>query len=223
MAAVLLAVGAGTAGAQGVPLLSVSVGGGGTFPLPDADSTIGAGWNVGVGATFRVTNQVAIRLDYQYSRFASETVTVPYVDPVAGSGATMVSGRVQMHVGSFDAVFSHPVRDGRASVYVLGGPSIARRRATVTGTAPGDAVGFCEPQWLRCADGPVPFDQAMGVQETTNVGANVGGGFAVAVGLQARLFVEARYLWIHGDAYAGPSGPERASAAFLPIMVGLRF
>lgn len=226
IAAVLLAIGAGTAGAQGLPWLSANVGGGGTFSLGGAREAVGDGWNIDAGATVRVTDRVGVRLDYQYSRFAPQALVAQTFDPsslATVTTSTPVSGRLQMHVGSFDAVYAWPIRNGRGTAYVLGGPSVAKRRATVTGLATGVVLDFCEPQWFRCSAGLEPFDQATGVRETVDLGVNVGGGLTFDVGLRARVFVEARYLWIHGPTYTGTSGTAQANAAFLPVVAGLRF
>ena len=213
------------AAAQGSPV-PVALGGGLSAPLAGTRAAMGDGWTVSVGATIPVTDSLGVNVGYLYSRFASEEIGAQFFLPSQSApGATLpatVSGKAQAHVGSIDLVYERPVRAGRSVIYVLAGPSVFHRRVTLTGNGQGQTK-FCEPQWIQCAAEAVPFDQAMGVRNATDLGFNAGAGVTFDVGLKARLFVEARFFWVRGREFQTASGPERASAQFLPITAGLRF
>lgn len=220
-----LALAAGSAFAQNSFPISVTVQGGATLPITEARKAMGAGWNVGVAGQADVAGQLGVRADYLYSRFAAGTSTwdVTLGPLLPAFMEVEVRGKSQMHTGSFDLTWTWPLAQG-ARATVMAGPSIFHRRVQITGTGPhGDTVA-CEPLWFQCSAAAVPFDEAVGIKTSNDLGFNVGVGLAFPVGLQALLTVEARYFFAHGPEYAAPGGgTRRASANFLPVSVGLSF
>lgn len=208
---------------QGYPA-GVQVGAGASAPVGEAGGSSGIGWNVGGAGDLEFRPGLAIRIGYLYSRFGAREATV-----ASGDVSGRVRAKTQMHLGAVDLVWKRALPDREATVYLFGGPVIAYRRVTITnrsGTgSPGEApISFCEPHWLQCAPTAVPYHLALGIRRSTDLGASAGAGMSFDVGLRARLFAEARFVFVDGPTFRDPSGAKRSSDAFyVPVFVGLRF
>lgn len=218
---------ASPAGAQGLQIqgypAGAQVGGGAVTPVGTASGPVGFGWDVSVAGDVEFRPGLAIRAGYLYERFGVRETTVSS----EGERAEL-RARTQMHVAGVDLVWRHRLPDRAADFYVFGGPLLAYRRVTLTSPAAGSAfdrvsVDVCEPHWLQCAS-TLPFHLVLGIRRSTDLGANAGAGVSVDIGLRARVFAEARFIYIDGPAFRDASGAARsADALFLPLVVGLRF
>ena len=220
----LAAAPAAAARAQEFPL-AVSVLGGATVPILDTRDEIGLGWNVGAAGTVLVADQVALRLDYLYSRFAAEQATFDVtLGPLLPAFVEVpVRAKSQMHTVSFDIAWSRRTSGG-GRAYLMAGPSLFDRRVQLTGTGPDGQTTACHPLWLQCSGAPIGFDRALGIKKSIDPGFNVGGGVAFQVGLSARLTIEARYFYVRGKQFRAVDGTSSRSAAhFVPISIGLTF
>ncbi len=202
----------------------LQVGGGVVTPIGAAGGSSGIGWDVGGTADLEFRPGLAIRAGYLYGRFgAGETVAA------SETGALPLRGKAQMHLGLVDLVWKHGLREREATLYVFGGPLVAYRRVTITnpsgdGSANLVPVGVCEPQWLQCSPAPLPYHLALGIRRSTDLGASAGAGISVDVGLRARLFAEARVIFVDGPAFRDAAGAKRSSdATYVPVFFGLRF
>ncbi|RPJ56234.1 MAG: hypothetical protein EHM24_30625, partial [Acidobacteria bacterium] len=203
---------------------SLQIAGGGVAPLGDAADGSGLGWNVGVSAEVALRGPVRLRVEGLYSRFAAKEIEVGVENerPQPLAQASM-RGKVQSITVFFDAVVRRPSKDGRRTAYLMAGPLVSQRRVKITGAGEGTFDG-CLPQWLQCSAEPVSFDRALGIRRATSVGASVGAGMTFEVGLTAQLVVEARYAYHGGPSFTAADGTKQsASAAYLPLTVGLRF
>ena len=206
------------------PALSVQVGGGLVTPIGDATAASGPGWNVSVAGGLDLHGGISLRAQYLYSRFAAEETRVSLGrDGAQPGGHAVVRGKPQSHAGFLDLLVKRPGAGSRAAAYLLAGPVVALRRVTLTGSGDG-SVNQCLPQWLQCSASPVSFDRAIGIRRGTSFGASVGAGVTFDVGLTARVFVEARYIYLDGPSFTASDGTtHRASASYVPVTAGLRF
>ena len=203
---------------------SLQVTGGAVAPLGEAADASGLGWNVAVAAEVALRGPVRLRLEGLYSRFAAREIDVP-VEKAGPQAITLASmrGKMQSITLFLDAVVSRPSKDGRRTGYLLAGPLVSQRRVQITGSGDG-TFATCLPQWFQCSAEPVPFDRALGIRRATSVGASVGAGMSFEVGLTAQLVIEARYAYHSGPSFTAADGTKQsASAAYVPISVGLRF
>jgi len=70
----------------------------------------------------------------------------------------------------------------------------------------------------------VSTDNVLGQRSSTDFGLNVGGGYAFKVTDSARVYVEARYLYVFGpDVFSGQKLDSNANAQFFPISFGIRW
>lgn len=208
---------------QGYPA-GLQVAGGAIAPVGEAGGSSGLGWDVAVAGDVEFRPRLAIRAGYLYGRFGAEEIGV-----ASGTESARLRAKTQMHLGAIDLVWLRPLPDRHATVYVFGGPLLAFRRVTLTNPSGGRTfdeapVTVCQPHWLQCASAAVPYHRVLGIRRSTDLGANVGAGFSFDVGLRARFFAEARFVYIDGPSFRDASGATRSSDAFyVPVVVGLRF
>ena len=208
---------------QGYPA-GLQVGAGAVAPVGEAAGSSGIGWDVGGAGDLEFRPGLAVRIGYFYGRFGAEDVTVT---SDAGSGA--VRGKAQMHVGTVDLVWKRAFTDREATFYLFAGPVIAYRRVTLTSPSGGPALGesfvsFCEPHWLQCSPTSLPFHRLLGIRRSTDLCASAGAGISFDVGLRARLFAEARVVFLDGPSFRDASGSRRSADAFhVPVVLGVRF
>jgi opacity protein-like surface antigen len=208
---------------QGYPA-GLQVGAGAAVPVGAAAGSSGLGWNVGGGGDLEFRPGLAIRVGYFYGRFAAEEATV-----VLEAGSATLRGKTQVHVGAVDLVWKRELTDYEATVSLFAGPVIAYRRVTLTGPLGGavsaeSPVSFCEPHWLQCSPTPLPFHRVPGIRRSTDFGASAGAGVSFDVGLRARLFAEARFVFLDGPSFRDASGSTRSARAFyVPVFLGVRF
>jgi opacity protein-like surface antigen len=208
---------------QGYPA-GIQVGGGAVAPVGAAGDSSGIGWDVGGGGDVEFRPGLAIRIGYFYGRFGAKEQTV-----TSGDESAALRAKTQMHIGAMDLVWKRSLPDREATVYLFGGPVIAYRRVTLTNPSGGTAfdealVAACEPHWLQCASAPLPYHRLLGIRRSTDLGASAGAGISFDVGLRARLFAEARFVFVDGPSFRDASGTKRSSDAFyVPVVFGLRF
>ena len=232
---IALAVAAGSAPAAAQQLVypvGLQIGAGAVVPLGDAGESAGLGWDLVVAGDVEFRPGFAVRLDYLYGRFGAEEreVRAGTISRLPLPTATL-SGKLQMHVGSLDLLWRRQSPGAAAAFYVFGGPVLAYRRVTLTslGSDLGEAfnevgVEVCEPQWFQCADTGLRYHMTLGVRRSTDPGVNVGAGVTLDIGLNARVFGEARYVYLDGPSFRDTRGASRsARAAYLPVTAGLRF
>ena len=213
------------------PSAGVQIGAGATLPVGGAWSASGIGWDVSVAGDVEIRRGLGVRADYTYGRFSADELevrglTLSSQPPRFGT----LSAKTQAHFGSLDLLWRRQLPDGRGSFYAFGGPAIALRRVTITSVrADGGAlfnevgVEVCEPLWLECA-GLRPYHGVQGIRRSTDIGLNVGAGFALDVGLNAHVFAEGRFVFLDGPSFRGASGTSRsANAMYVPFVAGIRF
>jgi len=64
----------------------------------------------------------------------------------------------------------------------------------------------------------VAASSVAGTNSSTDVGVNVGAGFTAG-----KFFAEVRYHYMTGPSYSTPSGTQKATGKFFPLIVGARF
>jgi opacity protein-like surface antigen len=219
------------AAAQSDKPVRVSFGGGFTSVQGDASARLGDGWNVTVGALFRVNDIVSLQGEYGWNGMKQRTLQLPVsVTPLAAAVPADFFADANMQYGSFNVLFHAPF-DGIISPYFLTGVGVYYRPVEITTSALGFTT-VCDPFWYVCFPTAVPVDQVVGSRSSTDVGMNIGGGLTFRVADNLLLFVESRYHFIWGPTLdesavpliVGAEGVTRsANGRFLPITFGLRF
>ena len=199
----------------------INAGGGFTFATGDIEEHFGNGGHFEAGFTFLPSQTFGVQFQYAYTKLNGKDFQLPV--SAAPGGATInqnFSSNMHMNGFSFDAVWKPKFKEG---VYFVAGPGIYDR--TVSLTTP--SVGFvtvCDPFWFVCFQSPTAVDNVVGDRSSTDFGLNGGGGFAFKISDSAKLYAEARYLYVWGPDVA-VNGQQRANAngQFIPLSFGIRW
>ena len=199
----------------------INAGGGFTGATGDIEEHFGNGGNLEGGFTFFPKDTFGIQFQYAYTKLNGKDFQLP-VSAIAG-GATAnqdFASHMNMHGFSFDAVIRPNFKQG---VYFVAGPGFYHRKVSLT--TPG--VGFvtvCDPYWAVCFETPTSVDRLLGDRSSTDFGLNGGGGYAFKVSDSARLYVEARYLYVWGpDVTVNGQQKANANGQFIPLSFGIRW
>jgi opacity protein-like surface antigen len=217
----VLALIAGTATAQTTKKYEINGGGGFTAATGDIEEHFGNGGHLEAGFTFYPSEHFGLQVQYAYTKLNGKDFTLP----VAGTpgGATLsqdFSSHMHMHGFSFDAVIRPKSING---AYFVAGPGIYHRNVSLTSPAVG-FVTVCDPFWLVCVDTPTSVDRLLGDRGSTDFGLNGGGGFAFKISDSAKLYAEARYLYVWGpDVNVNGTTKANANGQFIPLSFGIRW
>ena len=194
--------------AQDKPVM-ITAGGTAVAPLSDSADRFSTGLGATIGAAWNITGQATMRFDYVWSRLsARDDWPRPALNPSVG-----VRPRIQFVTAAF--MFQGP--PGRIRPYILAGLGVYRRSVKLNASGSG-SLSVCDPWWFVCDGGAVSADRLAGSRSTTNIGVNVGTG--VRYGM---FFAEIRYHFTWGPEYSTPSGSQRATGKFLPLVIGVMF
>jgi len=200
----------------------INIGGGFSLATGDIEEHFGNGGNFEAGFTFLVNDKLGFQAQYSYTKLNGKNFTFPVAPTFGGvlSDQT-VRAHMNMHAVSADVVIKP---DGVPGVYIVGGPGVYKRTVSLSTTQSAGFAAICDPHWFVCFPSPVSIDNVIGDRSSTDFGLNAGGGYAFKVSDSARLYVEARYLYVWGpDVFNGQKLTSSANGQFFPISFGIRW
>jgi hypothetical protein len=203
--AVLLAV-VPVASAQDPPRVTFGVGGAIVAPLSGTADNFSIGYGIGGNATWHITGQMGLQFDYLYAGLGGKDVS---------QISALIDASLRLQAGTVAFVFQAP--PGPFRLYLLAGGGIYHRSVSLKTSATG-SVSVCNPWWFVCNAQPVLAQSIAGSHASTDVGVNVGAGFTAG-----KFFAEVRYHYMFGPSYSTPSGTQKATGKFFPLIVGARF
>jgi opacity protein-like surface antigen len=214
---------AGTANAQNNKKYEINIGGGFTPTTGDIEEHFGNGGQFEAGFTYFPKDKIGIQAQYAYTKLNGKDFTLPVsVTPGGGTLNQPFSSGMHMNGLSGDVVYRHSA----PGLYLVGGGGIYKRTVNLSTPSVG-FVSVCDPFWLICYPSAVSTDNVIGDRSSTDFGLNAGGGYSFKVSDSAKLYVEARYLYVFGpDIFNPVTGQKLASNAngqFLPISFGIRW
>jgi len=218
---VLALLTAGSATAQNKKY-EINVGGGFSPTTGDIEEHFGNGGHFEAGFTFLPSQTIGFQAQYAYTKLNGKDFVFPVsATPIGGTSDQPFSSHMHMHGLSTDVVFRPASKPG---LYLVAGPGIYHRTVSLSTPSVG-FVSVCDPYWFVCFPTPVAVDTVIGDRSSTDFGLNGGGGYSFKVSDSARLYVEARYLYVWGPDVTGPTGQKTANAngQFLPISFGIRW
>jgi hypothetical protein len=198
----------------------INVGGGFTAATGDIEEHFGNGGHFEGGFTFFPREKFGLQVQYAYTKLNGKDFQLPVSSTPGGSAINQTfSSHMHMHGFSFDAV----VKPKGEGLYLVAGPGIYHR--TVSLTTP--AIGFvtvCDPFWMVCFNTPDTVDKLLGDRSSTDFGINGGGGYAFKISDSAKLYAEARYLYVWGpDVQVNGTTKANANGQFIPLSFGIRW
>ena len=206
LALVLLMLSATAARAQEPPRVTFGVGGAIVAPLSGTADNFSIGYGIGGNATWHITEQTGVQFDYMYSSLGGKDAT---------QGSAPFDSDMKLQYGTAAFVFQAP--PGPFRLYLLAGGGIYHRSVSLATSATGSSA-VCNPWWFVCNAQPAPVQSIAGSRASTDFGVNIGAGFTAG-----KFFAEVRYHYAFGPSYSTPSGTQKATGKFFPLMVGARF
>jgi len=184
---------------------------GGGFTSPIGNDTHGYdtyGYNAGAGAGWNFSKKFGALFEYQYNRNKIPGATI------AAVGAQ--GGNINTHLFMFNPVYYFYSRKGTGA-YVVGGAGYSRK---VTNFTDLQSVQEC---YYFCYYGyaPVTVDHFSSNQAAADGGLGV---FFKAFGpdSRAKLFAEARYVWVDSPKPTQTTNGE-GTEGLIPVTFGIRF
>jgi len=221
LAAVMAVLTAGSAMAQ-TKKYEINVGGGFTAATGDIEEHFGNGGHIEGGFTFFPRETFGLQFQYAYTKLNGKDFQLAVSDNPGGAAINRdFASHMHMHGFSFDAVIKPKFKEG---LYFVAGPGIYHRTVSVTTPSVG-FVTVCDPYWFVCFDTPTTVDRLLGDRSSTDFGINAGGGYAFKISDSAKLYVEARYLYVFGPDVVinGVKKASNANGQFIPLSLGIRW
>ena len=214
---------AGNAIAQNNMKSEINLGGGFTATTGDIEEHFGNGGQFEAGFSYFMNDRLGLQAQYAYTGLNGKNFTLPVATTPGGAALDRpFSSDMHMNGLSGDVVWRHSA----PGLYLVGGGGIYKRTVTLSTQAVG-FVNVCEPFWFICFPDPAGTDAVIGDRSSTDFGVNAGGGYSFRVSDSARLYVEARYLYVFGPDIFNPVTGQRlasnANGQFLPISFGIRW
>lgn len=190
--------------------IAIEAGGGFTAPIGNdvRDGYNTWGYNITAGAGWNFTKRIGALLEYQFNRNKIPGATL------AAIGAP--DGNINTWSLTIDPIIYLPVSKSLGA-YVTGGGGFYRK---VTNFSAPEEEEYC---YYFCEVGYV--NETIGHFSSNQGGLNIGvGGYWKAFGpdSNAKLYAEARYVWVDSPAATATTNGE-GSEGLIPVTFGIRF
>ena len=190
--------------------IAIEAGGGFTAPIGNdvRDGYDTWGYNITAGAGWNFTKRIGALLEYQFNRNKIPGATL------AAIGAP--EGNINTWSLTIDPIVYLPVSKSLGA-YVTGGGGFYRK---VTNFSAPEEEEYC---YYFCEIGYV--NETIGHFSSNQGGLNIGvGGYWKAFGpdSNAKLYAEARYVWVDSPAATATTNGE-GSEGLIPVTFGIRF
>jgi hypothetical protein len=134
-----------------------------------------------------------------------------------------VGGHGWMYNFNLNAVV-RPFHSGPFGFYLLGGGGLYYRYVEITQFQGNAVVPYCDPWLYYCSATSVGVSSVLGSHSEWDWGADVGGGFTLALSPTTRLYIESRYHYVWGNTYTDRNGQQHSSnGEFVPVTFGVKF
>jgi hypothetical protein len=186
------------------------------MPLGETDDALKEDWGLAGGVTYRPEGKkFGIPIELGYIEFDMEDSFLDFVlDDGLGGSASADGARGEVMVWNLTGgLMWQTDTASRFDFYVDANAGIYWAEAEVRVPA---GYAWLPPicGWYWCVPGGfVPVDEVQ-TESTTEFGANVGVGLAIALNNDSQIYVEAKYQWMNTDGDA---------AEWVPIQVGFRW
>jgi hypothetical protein len=200
-------------GEPGFHHLAIEAGAGFDAPLGNTKNAQTFGYNVKLGGGWNFDQHFGVLLEYEFNRTGIPDNVLASVGAQAGVG---VNGSVHIWGFSLDPVYYYKTT-GAWGGYVTGGGGFYRKLTTFSTPV---YLGIGCDYYYGCY--PQYANQTVSHFSSNQGGLNIGTGLTHNIGSGAKIYAEARYLWVNSP---GPSATQVGSGtvSMIPVTFGIRF
>jgi hypothetical protein len=200
-------------GEPGFHHLAIEAGAGFDAPLGNTKKAQTWGYNVKLGGGWNFNPHFGMLLEYEFNRTGIPDNVLASVASQAGVG---VNGSVHVWGFTLDPVYYYKTT-GAWGGYVTGGGGFYRKLTTFsTPVYLGIGCDYfygCYPQYSNVTVSHFSSNQG---------GLNIGTGLTHNIGNGAKLYAEARYLWVDSPA-SSATKVGSGTVSMIPVTFGIRF
>lgn len=200
-------------GETGFHHLAIEAGAGFDAPVGNTKQAETWGYNVKLGGGWNFNQRFGVLLEYEFNRTGIPDNVLASVASQAGTG---VNGNVHIWGFTLDPVYYYKTT-GSWGGYVTGGGGFYRKLTTFsTPVYLGIGCDYfygCYPQYSNVTVSHFSSNQG---------GLNIGTGLTHNIGSGAKLYAEARYLWVNSPASTATTVGS-GTVSMIPVTFGIRF
>ncbi len=194
--------------------LAIEAGAGFDAPIGNTKNSQTFGYNVKLGGGWNFSKQVGLLLEYEFNRTGIPNSVLAANQAPDG---TIPNGNVHMWGITLDPIFYFK-NSGSWGGYVTGGGGFYRKLTSFT--EPIYEGTICD-YYYGCY--PAYGSQTISHFSSNQGGLNIGAGFTHRLGEgNAKLYGEARYLWINSPRSSGNT-VGTGTVSMIPVTFGIRF
>lgn len=197
--------------------LAFEAGGGFNAPIGNDNPYITWGGNFTLGGGYQFNPQFGMLLEYQ---FMDNKLPGKFLSDVAnGSGIGQLGGHAHIWSFTLDPIFYLRPK-GATNAYVTGGGGFYRKVTTFTTPVEQYCYDYYYGIYYPCTT-----NATVGHFSSNQGGLNIGFGFTHALGpdQKAKLFAEARYVWIKTPGPKDTSYWGLGTTGLIPVTFGVRW
>lgn len=201
-------------GEPGFHHLAIEAGGGFDAPLGNTKNTQTFGYNFKLGGGWNFDRHFGVLLEYEFNRTGIPNNVLAAV--AAQQGISGLNGNVHIWGFTLDPVYYYKTT-GAWGGYVTGGGGFYRKVTTFS--VPVDLGTVCDP-YYGCYE---QFgNQTIDHFSSNQGGLNLGTGITHNIGSGAKIYAEARYLWVNSPG-ASATQVGSGTVSMIPVTFGIRF
>jgi Outer membrane protein beta-barrel domain len=200
-------------GEPGFHHIAIEAGAGFDAPLGNTKAAQTFGWNIKLGGGWNFNQHLGVLLEYEFNRTGIPDNVLATVAQQAGVG---VNGNVHVWGFTLDPIYYYKTT-GSWGGYITGGGGFYRKVTTFSTPI---FLGFGCDFFYGCF--PQYSNQTISHFSSNQGGVSIGTGLTHNIGNGAKLFAEARYLWVDSPpATATKLGS--GTVSMIPVTFGIRF
>ena len=200
-------------GEPGFHHLAIEAGAGFDAPVGNTKKAETWGYNVKLGGGWNFNPRFGMLLEYEFNRTG---IPDNVLQSVAAQNGVGVNGSVHVWGFTLDPIYYYKTT-GAWGGYVTGGGGFYRKLTTFsTPVYLGIGCDYfygCYPQYSNVTVSHFSSNQG---------GLNIGTGLTHNIGNGAKLYAEARYLWVDSPA-SSPTKVGSGTVSMIPVTFGIRF
>lgn len=193
--------------------LAIEAGAGFDAPVGNSKNTQTFGYNVSFGGGWNFNKQIGVLLEYEFNRTGIPNSVLAANQAPDG---TIPDGNVHVWGFSLDPIVYFK-NTGAWGGYVTGGGGFYRKLTSFT--EPIYEGTICD-YYYGCY--PAYGSQTISHFSSNQAGLNIGAGLTHRLSDNAKLFAEARYLWVDSPRSSGNT-VGTGTVSLIPVTFGIRF